>query len=500
MRQFLLVGISQFLIIASFAQKPVWVDFEKRKQLYPNDKYIVGFYSAPKKTDKPDDSQLQTLLEYAKTDIIENIYVSVTSASELNTRQTGKEFIQSFSQQSLMATKADLAGLKTETWKDKKELYALAYVSRTELISFYKGKLATMLANIDKSVTAAELEKTNGDKEKALDMFYQSAKQVRDAEQAAAILLGLMKQVPANNLADLNTRINNGINAIISRENPTPDAAALTIAGMLKKQISATAPKVKIASPTFQDTKMGSPFSAYFSKMLESKLGSRGFNIEQNTQNNSDYVLNCTYWKEADKLKLMLNMYAVKTGKITATAEVSVPQSWFAQNNIAFMPENFEESYSRAKAFTKDEIVGGGLRIDLWTNKCDNNPVFFENDTLKIYMRVNHECYLRFVYYMADGSKVLLMNNYYIASDKVNKVIEIPESFVCAEPFGNEILVVNAQTEPFQKLNTRDQDGYTFINENVTEVVAKTRGFTKTTNQTLNGEKRLNLTTLKKQY
>lgn len=498
MRRIILFSVAQLLLVASFAQKPDWTDFEKRKQLYPNDKYLVGFYSAPKKSDKPEEVQLQTLLEYAKTDIIENISVSITSASELNTQQTGKEFTQSFSQQSLMSAKAELAGLKTETWKDKKEFYALAYVSRSELISFYKGKLATMLANIDKSVAAAEQEKTDGDKEKALDMFYQSAKQVREAEQAAAILMGLMKQAPANNLVDLNARVNNGISSIVSRDSSTPDAAALTIAEMFKKQITAAAPKVKIASPTFQDSKMGSPFSAYFSKMLESKLGSRGFSIEQNAQNNSDYVLNCTYWKEADKLKLMLNMYAVKTGKITATAEVSVPQSWFAQNNISFMPENFEESYSRAKAFTKDEVVGGGLRVDLWTNKGDNSPVFFENDTMKIYMRVNHECYLRFVYYMADGSKVLLMNDYYIGSDKVNQVVEIPESFVCAEPFGNEMLAVNAQTEPFQKLNTRDQDGYTFINDNVTEVVAKTRGFKKATNQALNGEKRLNLTTLKK--
>jgi hypothetical protein len=80
---------------------------------------------------------------------------------------------------------------------------------------------------------------------------------------------------------------------------------------------------------------------------------------------------------------------------------------------------------------------------------------------------------------LADGAKVLLLDNYYIGIDKVNKVYELPEEFVCAEPFGAELLLVNAQTEKFEPLNTRKQYGYEFILDNVPEILANTRGFKK---------------------
>ena len=141
-------------------------------------------------------------------------------------------------------------------------------------------------------------------------------------------------------------------------------------------------------------------------------------------------------------------------------------------------------------------IVGGGLNLDLWTNKGADNLLYHGNDTLKLYTRSNHECYLRFVYYMADGSKVLLMNDYYIGSDQVNKVVQIPENFICAEPFGIESLVLNGQTTPFPKLSTTKRDGYIFIDNEVKDIVSQSRGFKRLNNEMLNGEKRLIINTL----
>ena len=89
------------------------------------------------------------------------------------------------------------------------------------------------------------------------------------------------------------------------------------------------------------------------------------------------------------------------------------------------------------------------------------------------------------------------MDDYYIGSDKVNKVVQIPESFICAEPFGIESLVLNGQTSPFEKLSTTKRDGYIFIENEVKEIVAQSRGFKRVSNETLNGEKRLIINTVK---
>jgi hypothetical protein len=481
----------------SYSQKPAWIDFNQRNLNYPKEKYLVGYYSANRDRNKPEEEQLKTLIEYAKTDILENITVSISSVSQLNTQQTGKSFIQTFSQRSLASAKAELAGLKTETWKDKKELYALAYVQRSDLISFYNSKLSNLQTNIEKNLTHAEQLRASDNKEGALDQYYQCLQQLYEAEQVSAIMLGVKKQYNNSQLADFSSKIRIGIESIIGSTASNPDDAALVIAEALKVQLKNNTKPITVAILTYQDTRMASPFSAFFAKSLESKLTLRGLEVDNNQATNSPYILSGTYWEEADRLMLMVMLHSKETGKVLATSETTIPMSWFTQNQKSFLPENFQEASIRQKIFSKDEITDGGLHIDLWTNKGDENQVFFENDTMKIYVRTNHECYLRFIYYMADSSKVLLMNDYYISYDKVNKVIEIPETFICSAPFGVESMQLNAQTSPFQSLNITSHDGYQYINDNVATIVAATRGFKKVSDQTLSGEKRLVITTIK---
>jgi len=97
---------------------------------------------------------------------------------------------------------------------------------------------------------------------------------------------------------------------------------------------------------------------------------------------------------------------------------------------------------------------------------------------------------------LADGSKVLLLDDYYIGVDKVNKVYKLPEEFVCAEPFGAEVLLVNAQTEKFERLNTKEQYGYKFITDDLDEVIRKTRGFKKTKEGVKRAENSIVITTM----
>ena len=182
-----------------------------------------------------------------------------------------------------------------------------------------------------------------------------------------------------------------------------------------------------------------------------------------------------------------------------ASAEAILPISWLEANSIGYLPENFENAYSRMKVFQTNEIVKGDLNIEVWTNKGDDNLIFVEGERLKFYVRANKECYLRFVYHLADNQSVLLLDSYYIPSNMANKVVELPDEFECTEPFGVETLQVNAQTKPFEKLKTRDQYGYKFIEEPLNEVILSTRGFKKVEPETIDrAEKRIIFTTLKK--
>lgn len=139
------------------------------------------------------------------------------------------------------------------------------------------------------------------------------------------------------------------------------------------------------------------------------------------------------------------------------------------------------------KAFKTDELTGGGFLAEIWTNKGDENLIYTEGEKLKLYVRINRESYIRVIYHMADGSKVLMVDNYYVGSDKVNTVYELPFEFECAEPFGVETLQLNAQTKAFDALNTTQQYGYDFISEKLNDILVNTRGFKKVTSNVFKG-------------
>ncbi|MCK4406493.1 MAG: hypothetical protein KAV44_02330, partial [Bacteroidales bacterium] len=155
------------------------------------------------------------------------------------------------------------------------------------------------------------------------------------------------------------------------------------------------------------------------------------------------------------------------------------------------------EACENMRIFKKNEITNGGMLLDVWTNKGNESPIFEENDTLEFYIRANHECYVRIINYFADGTKVLLVDNLYIGSDKVNKVIKLPKMFYCAPPFGTEVLQANAQTEPFNPLITEEKCDYRFIKGDLNNILQNTRGFKPIKNEDLRAEKRIIVTTMK---
>lgn len=106
------------------------------------------------------------------------------------------------------------------------------------------------------------------------------------------------------------------------------------------------------------------------------------------------------------------------------------------------------------------------LTLKITTNK-GSKPIFKKDEKVIIKYKLNKPAYVRIIYLMADSSAVLLADNLYVDADKLNKYIQTPYNFVCAEPFGTEKLVAYAQAMPFEKLNTTIQYGYEFITQSI---------------------------------
>ncbi len=480
-----------------FAQAPAWIKYQKRVLKYPESIYLTGFSSETNYYGDDENELIARCEENAKKELTEAVKVSIKSitVSGTNNVNTGlsQETYEYIKQSSVSVSGLDIAGLIMQHYYDKKKktAYAFCYVKRSDLITHYKQKVNTGLKDLEaKKQFADDLLKADL-QQKALKAYFECLPILREIEEAQAILAAMGKRdevsLKKDKTIQLKSEIDHGINQLNSVAKNSISDLAFFIANGLNMQVKDLKGKVKLSSFTYEDTRMGSPFAKRLHKELEQKLVSETaleiHNIQYANQYKKqsllDYIITGTYWEDSDYLKIIVVLRDFKTGKAIASVESKLSKAFCEKNKLAYLPANFIEVNTNRKNFLENEVIGGDLSLEVWTNKGANDLLFTEGDTLRLFLRVNKPCYIRFVYYLADGSKVLLLDNYYIGIDKVNKVYELPEKFVCAEPFGAELLLVNAQTKKFDPLNTKKQYGYEFILDDVPVILANTRGFKK---------------------
>jgi len=494
-------------ILSLMAQSPEWTQKSQRNLKFPNSTYLIGYAENKNQQGEAEDVFLQKMKSYAQTDLVQGVQTTIESASTMNTREENSNFSQLFMLSSVSSSAMTIAGLEFETYYDKKAKtgYALAYADRGKVIANYKNKLSQLKTQCNQKLeqakaavgnSAAQLKQLNS----CLPLF-------REAEESQSLLYALNPSITESEMmlttfSQLKTEVETLKAKLQTNIAPDITEAARMLAFILADQINVEVKQVRLLNLSFQDTRMGSSFSRRFSKELEQQLQSEAkvsvvSDVTDPAQGQVPNFITGTYWEEGNHLKIIVVVKNQQTNKTLASAETKLEINWLTQNNLNYKPENFQEAYSNMKAFKTDEVTGGGLIADIWTNKGDENLIYSEGDKMKLFVRVNRECYIRVIYHLADGSRALLVDNYYVSSDKVNMVYELPYEFECAEPFGVETLQLNAQTKEFEKLNVTNQDGYEFISDGLDKILVNTRGMKKVTSEVLKAEKRVVITTMK---
>ncbi len=487
------------------AQNTDWTDFNQRQQLYPQSEYFIGFSMKPKAKEESQVALLEQLKASAVEELINTVQVTVQSSSTLSQSDVNDRVSSSYKSAITSFSKIDLTGLKNLTHYDKRKKtgYALAYVSKDELIDYYIGKLKQFELDIASKIKAAEQYIGNGDEENAIKAYYQCMPLFREAESAYAIVLLLKaSKEQISQIKEYEVAVKNGIEKVYNSENVSLSELCSFLSYGLIMQTGVFNENIRLGSLTFEDTKMSSQFSRRFRIALEKELiEEAGYKIITSSvigeMSGSPYLLSGTYWVDNNKIKVISILRNINSGKPIASAEGYVPISWLTGRNISFKPENFGQAAENMMLFKSNEITNGGMQLDVWTNKGNDSPIFSEDEMLKFFVRVSHPCYVRIINHFADGSRVLLVDNLYLGTDKVNKVVEIPGTFQCAEPFGTEILQVNAQSKDFTPLHTRSEYGYDFITNNLQSILSNTRGFKKIKNEDIKAENRIIVTTIK---
>lgn len=494
--------------IAGLAKDPDWVDFNLRKQLYPAEKYFTGF--SMRQIEKGEDAGevIEHLRQSAISHLANSIQVTVECVTTMNTLELDKQVYHEFRENLATFSKVELAGIETKSHVDKrrKTAYVLAFVKKSDLIDHYKKAIDDLDQKIEQEIRIADAYLESGDRAAALSTLFGCMPLFTEARQAQGMVI--MLKASTNSIEQIHNKeikVKKTISGLYQSELLTLDDVTGFLAFGINDQAGDLKGNLMVSAFTFEDAKMSSQLSRRLTNLLEKELmnyeklqisAQQFTGLSSNEQ--PDYLIGGTYWDEGDRLKIIAIMRTFDNGKTLATTEAFLPKRWIRETGISWKPENFAQAYASLRQFLEEEVVDQNMSLEVWTNHGNESPVFAEDDTLQIYVRVNAPAYLRIINHLADGMRVLLVDNLYIGSDKVNRVVKIKDEFVCAEPFGAEIIQVNAQSQKFPPLLTEQKWGYTFIKNELAEIIQNTRGFKPVKNEDLKAEKRLVVTTMEK--
>ncbi|WP_461113865.1 hypothetical protein [Spirosoma jeollabukense] len=181
-----------------------------------------------------------------------------------------------------------------------------------------------------------------------------------------------------------------------------------------------------------------------------------------------------SFTDDNDHLALQLNWTDLQTKKRTSIPVQTVPLTEALALKAPLRPDNLGQAVAMQKALQKDSIRSD-FEVSVLTNRGNGRLTFTEGDSLKLYVRAAKPCYLRFIYHTADGQHVLLDDNYYVDSLNVNRYVKIQKFFTVTEPFGTEVLQLNAATRPFPALTLHQEAGFAIITDDIPTINQKNR-------------------------
>jgi hypothetical protein len=292
------------------------------------------------------------------------------------------------------------------------------------------------------------------------------------------------------------------------------DELATHLISELSDKIDLKGKSVLINPFTYKDTKISGEFSKYFKQLLDNSfITLTDWNIAQQASNpqlqtlndqtdtiqfvKAEYFVNGVYWEFPEGIKFLCTLVRCLDGKSIASVEASVPKTVISVTGFKLTPDNFQQAQTDQKVFSINETKSDSLHLDVFTNRGADNLLFNKNDTMKVFVKVNMPCYVRLIYHQADSIRVLLRDNFEIPQSRVGKYIKI-DSFVCDSPFGAEVLQVFAQTQPFDKIDTKEVERKSILTDDLAKFLTTTRGMKNISPASMQTESRIVITTVEK--
>ena len=383
--------------------------------------------------------------------------------------------------------------------------YALVFVKRDALKKIYADHVSKLQEEVKRYLQTAKAFEETLDIENAVSTYLQTYPLYESRKEAEIIQIGAEYDP---NFKEAFGRLEAAAShtdeklwahrQVIKRVSELQGKTILTQKDILKavtfqllQQIHAPNGKILVHPLIYEDSEMTCPFTQVFTDALGKELGWSTVNPPRNFEMTAPGIANTnpdlpsrlssSCWQNGDEITIRTTLRDLNTGEFIASAIVRFLKSQqhdpvdyqpSGYNKVRGEKEAFKPKYYKAERGRNDTDPAiledltehhfspiGGLTVDVWTSKGRGPLSYTDGDQVKIFARVNQPAHLRFLYTLADQRRTLLVDNHYIGPSEVDRTVEIGE-FLCAAPFGTELLVAAARTEKFPTIQTREENGY----------------------------------------
>jgi hypothetical protein len=458
--------------LGSAKSAPAWVERGGSSEAFPPARYLTGFAEAEGKQEA-----LESAKQQATADLARQISVQIESIVVDVTRESNNRLESDLTSQIRATSDIRLEGVRFETYRKRKKVWALAILERVPAAAARRKKRDHALAMTARCLEDAASEEAAGRANQALETYRGCRTPLDTAFEHEAIATalqrnGLLEDGASAALATHAARIKKRIRAIPHEDAHSIRGAAEGLAAQLARSGVGRGQNLQVAPFQYQSRDVSSPFGREVAIALESAIGRTG---AQGPKSGVEaVVVRGSYHDDGKRFQLRATAKESGTGRLLASAEIAVPISDIPKN-IPTRPPNFEAYAANADKLVGGEIVSGDLRIELRTNKGIRGLVFDEGEELSILVRVNRPAWISLIYVLTNGEHVPIEQAWYLDNSKVNQLVEYPSSFEIVPPFGVEMIHAMAHTERPPILVTRrtkiEGQDYEVIAEGADQVV-----------------------------
>ncbi len=345
MRKLLLSILFMSIFSGAIAQKdaPFWLDPYQRESKYPADRYLIGLSSELVGKKQSLTNIYKQLNQTSRNQIIESIHVNVKSETVMNISIVNTESTQLLDQNSVSISKAELVGLKFENYysKKKKTAFSFSYVSIHDIIEYNLDVIKVNTAAIDKNVAIANTNIANGNKEKAIDLLFESQIKLKEINQAAVMLMALDQdeKLDFNKIGQMKLDVAQGTDDFFNKVSLNVQQLASFYAYGLQLQLGDAGITVCEGKIGYENSGRESKFSTEFKNRVLNKLSD--LELVKVAESGCDFTFEGSFNKANDNIVVVAN-FDEANGKVRATVNNKFPYNSVEFGSLSFLPENFE--------------------------------------------------------------------------------------------------------------------------------------------------------------